>query len=645
MKNFITKTYVFLMPILLLVSFQISGQNTLDTSCGTITTEQSLEYFKHIKSQIKVHEQNFMTLATAKSSSKREVINSIPVKAHIIRTSNGTGGFNNSDLDAAIAHMNSIYADAYMEFFLCDGINYIHDDAYYSFNKSTEGDLTETHNVNGLINIYFTNHITNNSDTSICGYTNNEARNDFIVIKNDCAKNNSTLAHEMGHFFSLMHTHGPDDIELTTERVDGSNCDTDGDGICDTPADPLLTHTTVNNFCQYTGDKTDANGDTYAPDTNNIMSYSRKGCRNQFTPQQLARIYAFYQTAKSYLACPSFNANFSADISQTCEESLTVNFTNNCSDITQWQWDIDSDGIIDYNIQNPAHTYSTGNYDVTLTASNKSKTITKTFSNFIKVGVQTDFLNEEFENIAMIGESGWTANDLSGNGYNWLLKKGETNSENTGPLLKNPENKVNTYIYAEATGVKPNDVTELISPCIYVAHQNSAIEFAYHMFGNGVGELHVDIKTDYGYIYNDVIEPLYGSQQNNQSDGFFTQDIDLSSYANQTISIRFRAVRGVNWDGDIALDNIFVKIISVPISDDPVKVYPNPIKGDVVYVKTNSFQELSTTYNISNLEGQIFASGTLSGTNQPINISLLSSGMYLLTIKNKETSITKKIIK
>ena len=32
------------------------------------------------------------------------------------------------------------------------------------------------------------------------------------------------------------------DDKKTTELVDGSNCDTDGDGICDTPADPGLTN-------------------------------------------------------------------------------------------------------------------------------------------------------------------------------------------------------------------------------------------------------------------------------------------------------------------------------------------------------------------------------------------------------------------
>jgi PKD repeat protein len=633
--------FLILFSVFLSVTFYLPAQNT-ELNCGTTTTRASLDYFNSIKPQVEKYEQEFMQRKSAKGSSSK-TINSIPIKAHIIRHSDGTGGLSVSKLNTAITTLNNIYAEADLEFFLCDGINYINEDLLCDFTKGDEKTLIETNYVNDLINIYFTDYIENTSEESICGYSNNLGRNDVIVMKTDCATNGSSLAHEMGHFFSLIHTHGPDDNK-TTELVDGSNCDTDGDGICDTPADPGLTNDTVNNFCKYTGCETDSNGDKYVPDTNNIMSYSRKGCRNYFTPQQLARIYAFYQTAKSYLACQAFNANFSTNISQTCEESLTVNFTTNCSDITKWQWDIDSDGIVDYTTQNPTHTYKAGNYDVTLTVSNKSKTITKTLTNFIKVGTQTGFLNEEFENITMIGDSGWTTNDLTKNGYNWLLKKGKTDSENTGPLNINSENKVNSYIYAEATGAQPNDVTELISPCIYVEHQNSAIEFAYHMFGSGIGELHVDIKTDYGYIL-DVIDPFYGSQLNNQSDDFLTQDIDLSNYSNQTINIRFRAVRGASWEGDIALDNIFIKTIANPINDDSVRVYPNPVKDDVIFIKAFGAKEILTTYNISNLEGQIFMSGTLSQTNQAIDVSTLSSGMYLITVRNKQSTKTKKIIK
>lgn len=636
MNILIKKISYLTFTIFLLFSYILHAQNTTALNCGTKTTPQSLEYINSLKPKMEKYERAFMLKKSNKGTSVK-VINSIPIKAHIIRSSKGTGGLSVSELNNAISNLNAIFANAYMEFFLCDGINYINDDALCYYKKSDENDLIERNNVPNLINIYITDYVENASHESICGYSNNTKGNDFIVIKTSCMTNNSSLAHELGHFFSLMHTHGPNDT--TTELVNGNNCDTDGDGICDTPADPKLSSDTINNFCEYTGNLTDENGDHYNPLTNNMMSYSLKGCRTVFTPQQLARIYAYYLTTKNYFSCPSFNTDISVNNSQTCEESLTVNFSNTCLNATQWEWDINSDGIIDYTTQNPVHTYQKGVYDVTLKVSNKSKTITKTYSNFIKVGTPSGYLNESFEQVEILGDHGWTAIETSGNGFSWLLNSGETPSKNTGPI--NNEKPKNTYIYAEASNGKPGDITEFISPCIDVINENTQLSFSYHMFGVDIGELHVDIKTDSGYVY-DVINPLYGNKQDNQNEAFITQVIDLASYTNQTVKVCFRAIRGNGWYGDIAIDDVFVKTIDTSITDNHIiKVYPNPI-SETLYIKANHQNEI-TNYSISNVFGQVFLSGI--ATNTPIDVSHLPSGTFLLTVSNATSTVVKKIVK
>ncbi len=638
------KSYLLFLSLFLSIIHYSFAQNESESFCGTETSPESLEYYNSLKPQIKKLEQEFITKLSSKNNKSTAFIkNAIPVKAHVIRTSSGTGGLCNADINNAIANLNETFAGAYMEFFLCDGIDYINNDNFYRFKKDEESLLTETNNVSGLINIYFTNSIENTSKESICGYSNNMGRSDVIIMKNSCATNGSSLAHEMGHFFSLRHTHGSNNNELTSELVNGENCDTDGDGICDTPADPQLSSSNVDYTCAYIGTKTDVNGDTFSPDTANIMSYSKKGCRIHFSTQQLARMFAFYQTSKNYFACPSMNANFTVDASQTCEESLTVNFKNKCSSVTNWEWDVDGDNITDYKTQNPSHTYGKGIYNVTLTVSNNTKTISKTFFNTIKVGTleAEDLFNESFENFDMLGDHGWTAIDSSENGYNWFLNTGNTKSDDTGPLFNNSkDNKPESYIYAEASGVKPGDVAEFVSPCFNINNENSELEFAYHMFGEHIGELHIDLKTEDGYI-NDVIPALYGNQQNNQSDAFLTKTIDLSAYTNQTIKVRFRAVRGIGWKGDIAIDDIFIKTIDIPISDE-IKVYPNPVKNDIFYIKTNNPEKISS-YEIINLVGQKFASGKV--TNQPINVSKLASGTYLLILTNDDSRVVKKMIK
>ena len=643
MNIFTNRLNLLFFSIFLSMSAYVFSQNNLEVDCGNITSSKSIEFYKSIKPQLKKFENDFFSMKSARGTTVvTNTVNSIPVKVYIIRNSDGSGGLSADSLNHAISNLNTTYEGAYLEFFICDGIEYIDDDSFINFKRGDEKNITETNYVPGLINMYFTDNLQNESNESICGYSDNVGRNDTVVLKSSCAVNGSSLPHELGHFFSLLHTHGADNNDLTTELVDGSNCDTNGDGICDTPADPKLKSTTVDSSCDYIGSETDANGDFFRPDANNIMSYSRKECRKFFTEQQLARMYAFYMTTKNYLSCPSFNADIAVNESETCEDSLTVNFESLSENLTNWQWDVDGDGITDYVTKNPTHTFESGIYDVILTVSNKSKTIRKKFNNFIKVGTYTNILNLNFEDFNILEKHGWTSKDISGHGYHWYSNFGNTQSNETGPTsYKNVENSLNTYIYAEASGAQEGDVTAFISPCLDVNYQNSELEFSYHMFGQDIGELHVDIITQTGFI-NDIIDPLIGNQQANQEDDFLTKTVDLSTYANETIKIRFRAVRGSGWKGDIAIDNILFKTISAPISDDIYKVYPNPVKGDILYVKNIDLETVST-YHISNMVGQPFLSGTL--TNNSINFSNLPSGAYLLTLTNGKRSVLKKIIK
>lgn len=357
-----------------------------EDECGFEMTPEAQRYYDSIKEQVKVYEQQFLNDMIAGRSST--LLSSIPVKAHIIRTSAGSGGLTNTELDQAMSIMNSIYVNAGIEFFLCDGINYINSDTWYDYETSDESAMTGVHNVAGVINIYFANSIVNSSGGGLCGYAYFPGGPETILMANSCATNGSTLSHEMGHFFALSHTHGNSNVAGSTEElVDGSNCDSTGDGICDTPADPKLGTFNVNGACQYFGFMQDANSELYQPDPLNLMSYSRKVCRTLFSPQQYARINAVYQVSRSSMACPSFSADFVADETESCAANLTVNFTDNSIGATGWSWDVDGDDIIDYTTQNVTHTYnSAGEYDVALTVSNGSTDINKVKTEYIDVG-------------------------------------------------------------------------------------------------------------------------------------------------------------------------------------------------------------------------------------------------------------------
>ena len=109
--------------------------------------------------------------------------------------------------------------------------------------------------------------------------------------------------HEVGHYFSLEHTflgHASSNPEL----VNGSNCTTRGDLICDTPADPLfdredieitqntiLGHPGLGVTCSYVGTHLESGtNQPYNPPIHNYMAYHNNDCRSEFTPGQYAWI-------------------------------------------------------------------------------------------------------------------------------------------------------------------------------------------------------------------------------------------------------------------------------------------------------------------------------------------------------------------
>ena len=644
MNAFVRYKAIFSILFFLCIQIVVAQESAIPV-CGTETTPETMEFIRKLQPQIKKYEKQYYDIVASPGRSAN-IINSVPIKAHIIRASDGSGGLTISELDDAMNTLNAFYANAFLEFFICDGINYIDDDNFYDFETSDESALTSANNVSGLVNIYFTDYIENTSSGgSLCGYAYGPGGPDVILMANDCTINGSTLPHEIGHFFSLIHTHGPSNVLLTDELVDGTNCDTTGDLICDTPADPQLSSSNVDLSCTYSGTKTDANGHAFTPDTNNIMSYSRKSCRTHFSAQQYARMYATYHAVRNYFACPSLSVDFVADVTNDCDSSLSVNFSDSSTGATSWQWDIDSDGTVDYTSQNPSHTFGTGIYDVTLTISNGSQTITRTINEYIKVGVQESIpINVTFEGFSNSNENGWSSVDASGNGYHWLTNSGETPSNNTGPAADNTTgNASGTYVYAEATGPNIGDEAYLISPCFEVTYLNTVLEFAYHMHGLNIGQLHVDIQTDSGYDLN-VTSVLDGQKQSNMNDPYLTRQINLSAYTGQTIKVRFRAVRGGNFNADIAIDDVTVNGSLLSLSEQDkgdIMIYPNPVSGDILHVETTRL--LEPRYEIANILGQKLQSGILE--DNQVDVRELSAGTYFLILRTGDSKIIKRFVR
>ncbi len=191
------------------------------------------------------------------------------VHAHVFLDSLGVANFTPDMLRADLATASDAFAPICASFELC-GIDTIYN---YEFDSlATDLEDTEIKNlfhVKNRINIYLASEL---QTRTLCGYAggNASANSSTVVLK--CA--GGTLVHELGHVFGLVHTFGGNEL------VDGSNCQTEGDGLCDTPADPFVqdSDTTWVSGCEFIWEGRDDNGQFYSPDVGNIMSYYPCAC-------------------------------------------------------------------------------------------------------------------------------------------------------------------------------------------------------------------------------------------------------------------------------------------------------------------------------------------------------------------------------
>ena len=131
----------------------------------------------------------------------------------------------------------------------------------------------------------------------------------FMVTKKDGFGTRRTFIHEMGHAFGLEHTFKGTAHDSGNpgcdELVNGTNGTTCGDFVKDTPADPYTRcGTSLLTGCTYpyaAPGCADANGSSYAPQMNNMMSYwpNYECDRAVFTNGQYERMRSFIDNTAS----------------------------------------------------------------------------------------------------------------------------------------------------------------------------------------------------------------------------------------------------------------------------------------------------------------------------------------------------------
>lgn len=205
---------------------------------------------------------------------------------------------------------------------------------------------------------------------------------------------------------------------------------------------------------------------------------------------------------------------------------------------------------------------------------------------------------------------------------------GSTASSGTGPTNDNTlGTSAGKYLYLEASGGCNFQEALLVSPCIDLTNTTlPELEFAYHMQGAHIGELHIDLFSN-GEWHLDITAPKIGPQGNT----WFNENVSLVPWAGQIVSIRFRASTGSDYQGDIAIDDFSItQAATAPIAGFSVS-NPTPCTGEVVDLIDQS-TNVPASWNWSITPATYsFVNGT-SATSQNPQVVFNAIGNYDITL-------------
>lgn len=127
----------------------------------------------------------------------------------------------------------------------------------------------------------------------------------------------------------------------------------------------------------------------------------------------------------------------------------------------------------------------------------------------------------------------WIATDAD---YYWTPSPPTFNSFTSGPSADHTTG-TGDYIYADGAFNSGADTAVLYSPIIDVSSLNTPeLTFWYHMYGNGIGSVHVDVSTGTSWTREWSVT---GQQHNAKSDSWSEATIDLSAYSGGNLQVRF----------------------------------------------------------------------------------------------------------
>ncbi|NND76793.1 MAG: T9SS type A sorting domain-containing protein [Flavobacteriales bacterium] len=482
---------------------------------------------------------------------------------------------------------------------------------------------------------------------------------DGIVIRHDyvgaIGTSNPTrsvaLTHEVGHWLNLNHVWG---------NNNNAGIDCGNDGVNDTPITEGWTSCNINGETCGTLDNVE-----------NYMDYSY--CCKMFTEGQKTRMRTAAMSSVAQRNQLSSNNNLIAtgvvngDV--LCQAQMEANYTTVCfGDTVQFfdvsyhnvqsrLWDFPGGTPSTSTEENPKVVYSApGSYNVTLSVSDGSSSLSETFTNYITIlesnGTELPFIegfenglndfNENWEVVNFDNDEGWEYTDqasASGGSSIWINNR-----------------------YNEA-----GQIDEIISEPIDISDFEEvevSFKYAYSERNTANNEkLRMYVSKDCGRLWS-LRKSLQGNSFSTNGGlsgaNWFPSDDDWSEVSitnilenyyvgNLLLKFRFESDGGNNvFIDDINISDTYVGLVTMADEEYKFKVFPNPTRDllNVVFELEN-IEDIS--WRVKDLSGRTVSEGIYSnpemGKNKfQVNTTAWTNGIYIFEMLTNKGVIAQKIM-
>ena len=499
---------------------------------------------------------------------------------------------------------------------------------------------------------------------------------EFGTIEVASGSDGGTLTHEVGHCLGLLHIF-QGDFFGGGDGCHTTDCTANGDYACDTPPQQVENYScsqTLNTCSEI------PTGDPYGFDAydqiENYMSYNY--CQNMFSRDQVD-IMEFNLVDVPMLASLISASNILAtgvnEPDQLCQADFSTTQTKICSGTTldfsdfsfhgptTWTWSVTpgAEGVdynyvggTDANSQNPSIEFITsGDYDVTLTASDGVTSDTETKLAYISVLPQSNWIYflERFEGISDLNlTEQWNTLNPEGNeefqlidgfGHTGVRCAGLYNFNDAGPSV---DELLAAPVDLSVVDTALNEIVTMTFRYAYRKKDASDFEKLRVYLSNNCGLTWAPKKTIQGSSLSTIVETSFW-EPSSQSDWTTVHVTNiLAPYFIDNVLYKF--VFEGSGGNNLFIDNINIYkgspsetiVIGLPENQEigDMSIFPNPADEEL-NVRFSLNASSTTTIHVTDISGkemsEVLVAGA-AGTNLvTINSGNLASGVYILKLE------------